>query len=172
MSRFSTNFCLIFLIALPVTMGGCEQEDTGSHSHSAAEGLAEEFCEHMEGGPAIPLTAAVDTTIAPDASTPHTRYDLALVDNGSGEWSGAISYASPGSGNLLVATSKAMDIVMTTADGSPVAGTPNAMSSPCGAVAQIYSFSVSVGPYTMLFGPADVSEVMVVIELDDGSEPN
>ncbi|NUN13149.1 MAG: hypothetical protein HUU55_05885 [Myxococcales bacterium] len=172
MSQLPMDMKSICLTVLFLTTISCEQDDSTSHAHNDSENIAAELCEHMAEGPSIAVFASAETTNLPDVSTPHTRFDVTLVADESGTWSGSVRYASPGTGDLRLATSKTIDVTLTAPDGSTVVAMPDAMASTCADIPKLISFPVSVGPYTLSFGPSDTADVKIVIELDDGNESN
>lgn len=123
-----------------------------------------EGCEHLQEGPASPVTATAGTTGAPAVSNDHRRYDITLTDVTGGK-GGSVSFAAAEATDYILFTSA--DVPVTVKDSGGMTVAPEASvksSSTCTEVKGRHTIPLSVGTYTLTFGPTTATTVSLVIE--------
>jgi hypothetical protein len=136
------------LLCLPVVALACAPAEPSPD---------EELCEHMAEGPAIAVTAGADLDGAPDVSDEHTRYDVAVDDEG------VVAYASAEATELLVALGEDVDVTFLQGDVE-LAIEESRGSDACEEVGRVHLIDVEVGTVEIRLGPTDATEVSIVIE--------
>lgn len=150
-------------------LGACDAgTDAGADVVAAAENLDAEACEHFGAGPFVDVTAT-DGTGAPDVSTGHTVYRIALTDVAGGK-GGSVSYAVAHGGDVTVFLTADVPVTVTGPDGKAVAATASTKgSATCDSLAATHVFPLGVGTVTITFGPTAAGTVSAVLEAG-GSE--
>lgn len=150
--------------------GGCDDHDH-DHDHDDDHGSTEEeFCEHLENGPAEAKTATLDVTTPPALDEDHIRYDITFVDIADGDgnslgFGGFVTHASGEERELAVGLSADVPFRIFAPDGTElVAEMTETGSEVCTALAKQYVYDVGVGTYTFDFGPSPATEVRMVFE--------
>ena len=123
-----------------------------------------EGCEHLQEGPATPVTATTAGTGAPAVSNDHKRYDITLVDVSGGK-GGAVSFAAGEAGDYILFLGADVPMKVTDSAGGTVTFEESAQSSTvCSEVKGRYVVPLEVGTYALTFGPTTESAVSLVIE--------
>lgn len=128
-----------------------------------------EGCEHLQKGPAAAVNASASGTSAPAVSNDHRRYDITLTDVTGGK-GGSVSFAASEGTDYVFFTSA--DVPVTVKNGSGTAVTAEESvnsSSVCAEIKGRHTFPLSVGTYTLTFGPTTATSVSLVIE-ESGSD--
>lgn len=124
-----------------------------------------EACEHLEEGPAESVTAGADFSSAPDIREEHTRFDVTLIDQG-GQNGGSVTYAAAKAGDYLFFLSENVPVAFYDSDGNEVAiEATEEGSEVCDLIAKSHLVKLAVGTFEVRFGPTDVSEVRLVVEM-------
>lgn len=156
-------------LALSVSACGDDEDEDHEHEHEHEgeheESPASHACIHLAGGPDQDVTAGDSTDSAPDVSTEHTRFDVALMDMGDGTFGGMVTYNSAEATDYIVAfnadvTPSIMDA--TGAAVSPESG-PTADADACAELHHYFIVEMGVGQYTLDLS-AGSAEVQMVIE--------
>jgi hypothetical protein len=143
------------LIATLAACGGSDDEPSVD-----AEG-----CEHLQEGPAAPITASADPAGAPAVDADHRRYDVALVDDGGGQYGGVVSFASAEATDYVLFLDAAVPVAFADAGGAPAAIEESATSSPeCAEIRGRHVTELGVGTYYLTLGPTAATTVGIVIE--------
>lgn len=123
-----------------------------------------EACEHLQEGPASSVTASASGTGAPTVSNDHRRYDIALVDVTGGK-GGSVSFAAAEATDYILFTSADVPVVVKDSNGQTVAfEATTKSSSECTEVKGRHTVPLTVGTYTLTFGPTTATSVSLVIE--------
>jgi hypothetical protein len=123
-----------------------------------------EGCEHLQGGPATPITATASSTGAPAVSNDHRRYDITLTDVTGGK-GGSVSFAASEGMDYVFFTSADVKVTVTNASGAAITAEESVnSSSTCTEIKGRHTFPLSVGTYTLTFGPTTATSVSLVIE--------
>jgi hypothetical protein len=123
-----------------------------------------EACEHLQEGPAAPVTATASASGAPAVSNDHKRYDITLPA-GTGGNVGSVSFAAAEATDYVFFTGSTVTLKVTSASGQEVTFEESATSSTeCTNVKGRYVAPLQVGTYTLTFGPTSESSVSLVIE--------
>ena len=150
MKLFST---LLLSSALLVACGDEEAEETADT----------EACEHLKEGPASAVTAAA-TGAGPAVSNDHRRYDIALVDVTGGK-GGSVSFAAAEGIDYILFTGADVPVTVKNSGGTAVNPEASVKSSTeCTEIKGRHTFPLSVGTYTLTFGPTTLTSVQLVIE--------
>jgi hypothetical protein len=142
------------LLSAALIMGCGDEEETADT----------EGCEHLQGGPTTPVTATAGTTGAPAVSNDHRRYDITLTDVTGGK-GGSVSFAAAEAIDYILFTSADVPVIVKDSGGMTV--TPEASvksSSACTEIKGRHTIPLSVGTYTLTFGPTTATTVSLVIE--------
>ena len=122
-----------------------------------------EACEHLQEGPASAVTATASGT-GPTVSNDHRRYDIALVDVTGGK-GGSVSFAAAEGTDYILFTSADVPVTVKNSSGATVAPEESVKTSAtCTAVKGRHTIPMSVGTYTLTFGPTTETSVSLVIE--------
>lgn len=123
-----------------------------------------EGCEHLQEGPAAPITATASSTGAPAVSNDHRRYDITLTDVTGGK-GGSVSFAASEGTDYVFFTSADVPVTVKNGSGATVTAEESVKSSStCTEVKGRHTFPLSVGTYTLTFGPTTATSVSLVIE--------
>jgi len=123
-----------------------------------------EGCEHLQEGPAAPVNASATSTGAPAVSNDHRRYDITLTDVTGGK-GGSVSFAASGAQDYIFFTSADVPVTVKDGNGQAVAAKESVKtSSECTEVKGRSTYLLSVGTYTLTFGPTTATSVSLVIE--------
>lgn len=123
-----------------------------------------EGCEHLQEGPAAPVTATAATTGAPAVSNDHRRYDITLTDVTGGK-GGSVSFAAAEATDYILFTSADVPVAVKDSGGMTVAPEASVKSSSeCTEIKGRHTIPLSVGTYTLTFGPTTSTSVSLVIE--------
>jgi hypothetical protein len=128
-----------------------------------------EGCEHLKEGPAAAITASASGTGAPAVSNDHKRYDISLTDVTGGK-GGSVSFAASEGTDYILFTSADVPVVVKGSNGQTVAPEASVKtSSECTEIKGRHTFGLSVGTYTISFGPTTATSVSLVVE-EGGSD--
>lgn len=152
------NWWWIVILAMVLGAQACGDEE--APAEGVEEGLDAEGCEHMEEGPAVPITAAADPAAAPDATAEHARVDIALAPDGTG----IVTYAAEAPGDYTFYFDKPVDLTITAPDGSLLALESSAPVDLCEAVAVKQVFELALGLHTIALDASGQAEVRMVVE--------
>lgn len=131
----------------------------GSSEEADGEG-----CEHLQEGPAVPVSASSGASGAPAVSNDHKRYDVTLP-SGTGGRTGSVSFASSEATDYVFFLSADVALKIASASGEAVALESSATSSSaCTAIKGRHVAPLQVGTYTLTFGPSTQEQVSLVIE--------
>jgi len=123
-----------------------------------------EGCAHLQNGPAATVTATATASGAPAVSNDHKRYDITLVDV-SGQKGGSVTFAASEATDYVFFLNADVAFSVANSSGQPVAIEESATSSSeCGDIKGRHVVPLSVGTYTLTFGPTSATSVSVVIE--------
>ncbi|EPX55390.1 hypothetical protein D187_009001 [Cystobacter fuscus DSM 2262] len=130
-----------------------------------AEDADAEGCEHLQEGPAVPVTASASSTSAPEVGADHKRYDISLPAGTAGN-TGSVSFAADAATDYTFFLSADVSLTLTSSSGQTVSFESSAKNSAsCGTIKGRYVAPLEVGTYTLTFGPSSsVSSVSLVIE--------
>jgi hypothetical protein len=129
----------------------------------AEETADTEACEHLKEGPTSPVTA-VATGMGPAVSNDHRRYDITLVDVTGGK-GGSVSFAAAEGIDYILFTGADVPVTVKNSGGTAVNPEASATSSSeCTEVKGRFTYPLSVGTYTLTFGPTALTSVPLVIE--------
>lgn len=152
--------------ATPAAAPAASPSPSASPSGAPVAALVDtEGCEHLQGGPAVAVTAAAKGAgaDAPKVAEDHHRYDVALK-GAAGKFEGTVRFDSAEAADHTVYLSKDVPFVVRDAKGA-VAFKAQATSSPtCSEIRGRYVVPLGVGVYFLDFGPASEQNVSVVIE--------
>lgn len=165
MYKLNNFYLAVVCVCVAPGLGGCS--DDHDHDHDHGEDVFAEFCEHIAEGPEVAVTASADADAAPAADAAHTRYDVTLVDEGSGMFSGSLTRAI-GSTDQIIALTEAVPYLVFDSEGNEVPfhhdlGAP----AECTLIASARHFEMPIGTVTLTFGPTDVQTFSMVVEASD-----
>lgn len=147
------------LLSATLIMGCGDEENADS-----------EACEHLQEGPASPVTASASGTGAPAVSNDHKRYDITLTDVTGGK-GGSVSFAAAEAIDYVLFTGADVPVAVKDSGGMTVAAKASVKSSAeCTDVKGRHTFALSVGTYTVTFGPTTQTSVSLVIEEAEGEQ--
>ncbi|MCP3142571.1 hypothetical protein [Pyxidicoccus xibeiensis] len=127
------------------------------------ENVDVEGCEHLQEGPATPVTATLTGT-PPPVSNDHRRYDITLVD-GTGGKTGSVSFAAAEATDYVIFTGADVAVTVKNAGGATVEIEESTKSSTqCTDIKGRHVVPLTVGTHTLTFGPTTAASVSVVIE--------
>lgn len=163
----SVRLCRLLALAwaLTVVAGALACAGTGSDPDAGVEDDPDlEACEHMADGPAVDVTAAASVTEAPSVSTAHTRFDVTLLDDGAGMYTGSVTYEADEAGDHAVYLDADLPLTVYDVAGAelPVEGSDPV--SACAEVAIKKTVELPVGTVELRLGPSSASEVSLVVE--------
>jgi hypothetical protein len=145
------------LMSTALLAAGCG-DDTEEEENPDVEG-----CEHLQEGPSSAVTATLTGT-PPAVDDDHRRYDITLVD-GTGGKTGSVSFAAAEATDYIIFTSADVALSVTSSSGAQVAIEESAKSSSeCTEIKGRHVVPMTVGTYTLTFGPTTASSVSIVIE--------
>ncbi|MFP2924659.1 hypothetical protein ACLESO_05465 [Pyxidicoccus sp. 3LG] len=146
---------LLMSTALLATACGDDEE--------GEENVDVEGCEHLQEGPATPVTATLTGT-PPSVSNDHRRYDITLVD-GTGGKTGSVSFAAAEATDYVIFTGADVALTVKNASGATVEIEESTKSSTqCTDIKGRHVVPMGVGTHTLTFGPTTAASVSVVIE--------
>lgn len=153
-------------IAAVLAIAGC-----GGHGDEHGEHGGEpeaDACEHMIEGPGQAATAVADMTAdAPDVGEHHTRFDVALVADTGGMYSGYVDLVVEEAGISDVFTDSAVAMRVWNASGSEVmAHHAQSTITECTEVSQGIGYQLGVGTYSLQLGPTTEQTVSLVVVLE------
>lgn len=123
-----------------------------------------EGCEHLQEGPATAINASASGTGAPAVSNDHRRYDITLTDVTGGK-GGSVSFAASEGTDYILFTSADVPVTVQNASGQAVTPEESVKSSSeCTEIKGRHTFPLSVGTYTLTFGPTTATSVSLVVE--------
>jgi hypothetical protein len=123
-----------------------------------------EGCEHLQEGPSASINASASGTDAPAVSNDHRRYDIALADVTGGK-GGSVSFASAEAMDYVLFTSVDVPVIVKDSGGMTVIPKESVKSSiVCTEIKGRHTVPLSVGTYTLTFGPTPLTSVSLVIE--------
>ncbi len=135
----------------------------GGDAEQAAESPDAESCEHLQEGPATPLTAASGAG-APAVDDDHRRYDITLTEVPGGK-GGDVTFASGEGGDYVLFLDAAVPVSVLDGAGAQVAfESSSASSETCTEIKARHVVELGVGTYTLRFGPSPLSAVGLVVE--------
>lgn len=140
-------------LAVVLSMGvGCDEHD---HEHEAEPG--DDACEHLEGGPIVPVTSSSED-MAPVLASAHTRYDITV---GTG---GFLKVPIGEEAEYYFFFSSAASLVVKDSSGVVVAAEMQGSSDEhCDLVGAWFVFDLGVGTYTLeVSPPAPATEAQLV----------
>ena len=161
---FSKHLALFLISGLVLASSACGDDAGGSHEELDPEADA---CEHMVEGPNEEVTAIADMAgEAPDTGEHHTRWDIALVDDGGGTFNGYVDLVVEEEGESIVFLDH--DIPMTIWDAAgdevPLLRADDSITA-CTEVDASNTYELGVGTYLLGFGPTTESSVSVIVIL-------
>lgn len=119
-----------------VFAAGCDE-----HEHGAEPG--DDACEHLEGGPVVPVTAGTSES-APLLASSHTRYDIAL----GAERTVKVPIGEAAEYYFFFAST--VSLVVKDADGAVVvAEAAGSSDEHCDLVGAWFTYDLGVGTYTL-----------------------
>ncbi|NMO18434.1 hypothetical protein HPC49_11535 [Pyxidicoccus fallax] len=146
---------LLMSTALLATACGDDDEEE--------ENVDVEGCEHLQEGPAAPVTATLTDT-PPHVDNDHRRWDITLVD-GTGGKTGSVRFAADEATDYVIYTSADVALSITNASGAEVEIEESTKSSTqCTEIKGRHVVPMTVGTHILTFGPTTASSVSIVIE--------
>jgi hypothetical protein len=128
------------------------------------ENADSEACEHLKEGPASSITASASGTGAPAVSNDHRRYDIALVDVTGGK-GGSVTFAAAEGADYILFTGADVPVVVKNSSGATVSPEESVKtSSACTEIKGRHTIPMSVGTYTLTFGPTAATSVSLIVE--------
>ena len=152
-----------FILAVALAFSACGSEDD-------PPSIDAEGCEHLQEGPAVPVTATAAATGAPAISNDHQRYDVTLTDVAGGK-GGAVSFAAAEATDYVFFLSAGVPVRFRSAAGAEVAPESSvASSSECAEIKARIVVPLTVGTYTLELGPTPETLVGIVVEEAEHAE--
>jgi hypothetical protein len=146
MKRFSA---VLLSVALLV---GCGEETIDSDA-----------CEHLQEGPSATITASASATGAPAVSNDHRRYDISLTDGTDGK-GGSVSFAVAEANDYTLFLTGEVPVNVRDANNQRIEVTVSGTgSSECSEIKRRHTFALTVGTYSITFGPTTAASVSLVI---------
>lgn len=158
------GFCAHVLAALVLALnvGACDE----AHHDHAHDDVDAEICEHMADGPASAVVAATDPgSEPPTIGMAHTRYDLALGDDGQGGFVGFVALPVAEGAATIVAVDRGVEVSALDAVGAAIPVTSSEANPDCAGVTH-HRFALPIGTATLRFASGEHDQVRVVIESD------
>jgi hypothetical protein len=152
------------LMSTALLAAGCGGDDE-------EENVDVEGCEHLQEGPSTAVTATLTGT-PPAVDDDHRRYDITLVD-GTGGKTGSVSFAASEATDYVIFTGTDVPVTVKSSSGATVAIEESTKSSSeCTEIKGRHVVPMTVGTYTLTFGPTTAASVSIVIEHshEDGHE--
>ena len=152
---------LVIVLSVALTAGcDSDSDDHASGDDSHVETVGEEACEHMVDGPSVTVTADADATgTPPDATTPHTRIDVELVEVDGG-FGGVVTFASSEAAEWSFFLDADVPFAVSTAAGDAVDIEHSDPVDACDEVVIVHSADLAIGAHHLTFGP--VAEATIV----------
>jgi hypothetical protein len=162
---------IVTTIVMTAMLAACSGDDgpdgSGGAGGATAADPAVDGCEHLEGGPFVDVAATADPSDAPDVSTEHSAFRVALAGDASAGFSGWVSYGASAAGELIVYVNADVTMRMEDASGSPLDWEQECISDCtgiCDEVANARTVDIAtVGTYRLQIESATDSEVTLVI---------
>lgn len=127
------------------------------------ETIDSDACEHLQEGPASAITASANETGAPAVSNDHRRYDISLIDGTNGK-GGSVSFAVTEANNYTLFLDEEVPVNLKDANGQRIEVVASGTgSSECSEIKRSHIFALSVGTYSLTFGPTTTGSVSLVI---------
>ncbi len=128
------------------------------------ENVDSEPCEHLQKGPSSSVTASASAAGSPAVSNDHRRYDNALIDEAGGK-GGSVSFAVGEARDYTLFLNGEVPVNVRDANGQRIEVTVSGTgSSECAEIKRRHTFALTVGTYSLTFGPTTASSVSLVIE--------
>lgn len=162
---FSKYLTLFSISGLLVATAACGGDDAGGE-HEDLDPEAD-ACEHMIEGPAESVTAVADMAAdAPDMGEHHIRWEIALVDDGAGAFSGYVDLVVEEEGESILFGSADIPVTVRDASGNevPLRRADDSITA-CTEVDASNSYELGVGTYQLELGPTTESAISVVVIL-------
>jgi hypothetical protein len=160
---FSKYLALSLISGLLLATAACGGDDAGG-SHDELDPEAD-GCEHMIEGPNQEVTAIGDMAAdAPDTGEHHIRWNIALVDDGSGTFNGYVDLVveEAGEGIFFLDHDIPMTIWDAAGDEVPLLRADDSITA-CTEVDASNTYELGVGTYLLGFGPTTQPSVSVVV---------
>lgn len=123
-----------------------------------------EACEHLQSGPAAAVTATPAASGAPAVSNDHKRYDVTLAAM-NGQRGGSVTFAASEATDYVFFLGADVPFSVANASGQAVAIEESAKSSSeCGEIKGRHVVPLTVGTFTLSFGPSSLTSVSLVVE--------
>lgn len=156
-ARWLFMFCLAPLSAC----------DSHGHGHDHGDDVFAEICEHLEQGPAQAVTASTDPDAAPSVDAEHTRFDVSLASDGSGQYGGYVQRAV-GNTDQIVALDADVPYTVFGPDGNEIPMHHNlSTQTECGLAVSVRHFEMPIGTVRIAFGPTATDSFSMVVEASD-----
>lgn len=148
-----------FLLSTALVSVGCGDD------HPEEEGVDAEACEHLQEGPATAIIANLGTNNPPpEIRADHRRYDITLMTGPDGAH-GIVSFAASEAADYVIYTNADVPLSITTASGEAVEIEESTRSSEgCADIKGRHVVPLTVGTYSLYFGPTSTATVGVLIE--------
>ncbi len=163
--RTRTLLSVLTAVALSLAVTACDDGDGEHHEEDGheSESPATHACEHIEGGPAVAVVAAEFASKQyPDVSALHTRFDVSLPDTDDGL--GYLWYPAAEAGDHILFLTEDVPVTILGPDGEEVAPEHSGGSpEECPSILTHHLVHMEIGTYTVALGPADVTEVGLVV---------
>ena len=152
---------LAFVLCLPLAACGDDPP--------AEENVDVEGCEHLQEGPAVPVTATAEAGEAtPEVAGDHMRYDVTLLATADGH-RGFIAFAADEATDFVFFLGADVPFAVIDSAGAPVTIESSETSSPvCTDIKGKHTVELGVGTYFLELGPTPETQVGVVVEEASG----
>ena len=158
MKKLLLSASLLSSLLLSSACGGDEEE---------TENPDVEGCEHLQEGPATPVSATATGAAAPAVDDDHRRYDITLTDVAGGK-GGDVTFASGEAGDYVLFLDAAVPVSVLDGAGAQVPfESSSASSAQCTEIKARHVLELGVGTYTLRFGPSPLDAVGLVVELGE-----
>ncbi|MEO0604430.1 MAG: hypothetical protein AAF211_23555 [Myxococcota bacterium] len=124
------------------------------------------FCDILASGPAQSVTATNDDD-GPEAFVDGTRIDIALLDDGSGSFSGRVRFTPDETGTFAMGLGADLPIVVSDTDGNALPFESVVMGAACSELAVRQTVALELQTYIVELGPSPVADVAFVAEESD-----
>ncbi|MCA9554193.1 MAG: hypothetical protein KC933_29430 [Myxococcales bacterium] len=150
---------LMFPLALTFALGALAA--CGGEDATQTDELATELCEHLASGPSVAVTSSTVAASAPDTSTAHTRFDIALTPGVAGQ----VSYQVGEAGEYVFAFDREVAVALTDPSGAALpAEATERDSAACAELKLWITYDLAIGKHTLALGPGQDTEVRMVVE--------
>lgn len=159
----SRRLALLSISGLLLATAACGGDDAGG-SHEELEPEAD-GCEHMIEGPNQEITAIADMAgDAPDMGEHHVRWDIALVDDGTGMFSGYVDLVVEEEGESIFFGDADIPLTIWDANGDevPLHSADDSITE-CTEVDASNTYELGVGTYLLGLGPTTEATFSVVV---------